>query len=132
MDKSIFGLLIFIAAYIAGRFISERALKLLSEKEKGRLLQGFAKYRVYSLVGIVLIVFVYFGISSALPNSFYSSMQFFIGALVLYLLVGTIYSYKKLKDLKLPDAYINQYLISTFVQYVGIFIFFAFLISRNP
>ncbi|MDQ3635898.1 MAG: hypothetical protein M3405_15545 [Acidobacteriota bacterium] len=131
MDKSIIGLIVFIAAYIGGRLISERALKLLSENEKGRLLEGFSKYRIFSLIGVVVLVLIHISLQSFMPNSYFASLPVFVGILVLYLLLSSIYSYTKLKNLEMPDNYINQFLLSTLIQYLGIFVFFGFLLNRH-
>jgi uncharacterized membrane protein len=131
MDKSIIGFVAFIVAYIAGRFISERAIKLLSENEKGKLLQGFSKYRLFSLVGVIVLVVIHYATQALMPNSSFASFPVFVGVLVFYLLGSSIYSYKKLKDLEMPDNYINQFLFSTLIQYVGLFIFFGFIINAK-
>ncbi len=130
MDKSIIGFIVFIATYIVGRIISERALNILSENERGKLLQGFSKYRIFSLVGVIVLVVVHYALQSSMPNSYFASMPVFIGALVLYLLINTVYAYKKLRNLEMPDRYINQFLFSTLIQYIGIFFFFGFLLNR--
>lgn len=131
MDTSIIGFVAFIIAYIAGRIISERALKLLNENERLKLLQGFSKYRIFSLVGVIILVVMHYALQSLMPNSYVASMPVFVGVLVLYLLLSSIYAYKKLKNLEMPDNYINQFLLSTLVQYIGLFLFFGFLINRN-
>jgi uncharacterized membrane protein len=131
MDTSIIGFVAFISAYIAGRIISERALKLLNQQEQAKLLQGFSKYRIFSLVGVIILVVAHYALQSLMPNSYFATMPVFIGVLVLYLLVNSFYAYKKLKGLEMPDKYINQFLLSTLIQYVGIFVFFGFLLNKN-
>jgi uncharacterized membrane protein len=131
MDKSVIGLVVFIAAYIGGRLISERALKILNENEKTKLVDGFSKYRIFSLIGVIALVILHFAVQSLMPNSYFASFHTFVGILVLYLLLSSLYSYNKLKNLEMPDKYINQFLLSTLVQYIGIFVFFGFLINRQ-
>ncbi|MGI8669469.1 MAG: hypothetical protein ACR2J3_06400 [Aridibacter sp.] len=131
MDKSVIGLVVFIAAYIGGRLISEKALKILNEKEKAKLLDGFSKYRIFSLIGVIALVILHFAVQSLMPNSYFASFRIFVGILVLYLLLSSLYSYNKLNNLEMPDKYINRFLLSTLVQYIGIFVFFGFLINRQ-
>jgi uncharacterized membrane protein len=131
MDKSVIGLVVFIAAYIGGRLISERALKILNENQKAKLVDGFSKYRIFSLIGVIALVILHFAVQSLMPNSYFASFHIFVGILVLYLLLSSLYSYNKLKNLEMPDKYINQFLLSTLVQYIGIFVFFGFLINRQ-
>ncbi len=130
MDKSLIGLIVFFAAWIGGRAISERAMKILSEREKARLLDGFSNYRIFNLVGVVALAGLHFTLRAFVPNSYYASFPAFVGVLVLYLLFTSMLSYRKLKKLEISDSYINQFLLSTFVQYTGIFIFFGFMLSR--
>ncbi len=129
MDKSIIGFIVFIAAYITGRILNEKALKKLSDEQRGRLVQGFSAYRIVSLVGLIVLVILHYALRATMPNSLFASMQIFVGVLVAYLLISSIYSFIKLKKLEMPDAYINQYLLSTFIQYIGIFVFFGYLIN---
>ena len=130
MDKSIIGLIVFIAAYIVSRLIGERALKLLSENEKGRLLEGFSRNRIFSLFGVIVLVAVHWAMQYYMPNNYLASLPVFVGVLVVYLLLSSIYAYYKLKSIEMPENYINQFLLSTFVQYIGLFVFFGFLINR--
>lgn len=131
METSIIGFIAFIIAYVAGRIISERALNLLSEDEQKKLLQGFSKYKIFSLVGIILIVVIHYGLRFFVPESSAASMPAIVTALVLYLLANTVISYKKLKNLEMPDEYINRFLFSTLIQYVGLFLFFGLLLNKN-
>ena len=129
MDNNIIGFVVFIAAYIAGRLISERALRKLDTEQQGRLVRGFSAYRIVSLVGIVVLVILHYAARATLGDGPLASMPVFVGVLVVYLLISSIYAFVKLKRLEMPDTYINQYLISTFIQYVGIFVFFGYLIN---
>jgi hypothetical protein len=129
MDNSIIGFVVFIAAYIAGRMISERALRKLDTEQQGRLVRGFSAYRIVSLVGIILLVLLHYAARTLAADGLLASMAVFVGVLVAYLLLSSIYAFVKLKKLEMPETYINQYLISTLIQYVGIFVFFGYLIN---
>ncbi len=130
MEISIIGFIAFITAYVAGRIISERALKLLTEDQQKNLLQGFSNYRMLSLVGIIVIVVIHYALRFFVPESSAASMPAIITALVLYLLANTAISYTKLKNLEMPDEYINRFLFSSLIQYIGLFLFFGLLINR--
>lgn len=129
MDNSIIGFIVFIAAYVIGRLVGERGLKKLTEEERGRLLGGFSKYRVFSLLGVIVLVVIHYSFRALAPDSRAAGLPFFVVALVFYLLLSSLYSYRKLKSLGMPDAYINNFLLSTLIQYAGIFVFFGFLID---
>ncbi len=130
MDKSAIGLIVFVVAYILGRIISERALNTLSESDKVKLLDGFSRYRIFSLIGVVALVVLHYILRDSMPNNYFASLPAFVGFLVLYLLASSVYAFRKLRSIEMPDVYINRFLLSTLVQYVGIFVFFGFLISR--
>lgn len=130
MDKSFIGLIVFIVAWIAARILSERAIKTLTEEEQERLFTGFSRYRVVSLIGVIALVALYYILRAFSPESAFSGLPMFVLFLVLYLLASSIFGFTKLKNMKMPEGYINQYLISTLVQYVGIFVFFGFLLNR--
>jgi hypothetical protein len=131
MDKSIIGFIIFIATFIGGRLISERALRLLTDEQKGRLLQSFSKFRLVSLFGVVGLVIGHYALRSLVPNSYFAQSAVFVGVLVAYLLISSLISFAKLKKMALPDNYINQFLLSTLIQYVGLFVFFGFMVNKS-
>ena len=56
MDSSTIGIVVFLASFFAARLVNERALKGLKEDEAARLLKGFSRYRIFSLVGVIVIV----------------------------------------------------------------------------
>jgi hypothetical protein len=124
------GLVVFIAALLISRVIRERALRNLEEDEAARLLQGFSGFRTYSLVAVLALVAVFFGISYAYPQQSFRTAQVFMGILVAFLLITGVIAFRKLKELRMPDAYLNSYLLATFVQYAGIFIYFGISLSR--
>jgi uncharacterized BrkB/YihY/UPF0761 family membrane protein len=130
MDKTFIGLVIFVAALLVSRVISEKALRKLKEDEAARLVQGFSGFRTYNLVAILALVAVFFAISYSYPQHSFRVAQVFMGILVAFLLVTGVISFRKLKFLRMPDAYLNSYLLATFVQYAGIFIYFGFSLSR--
>ncbi len=130
MDNSTIGLLVFIAGFIGGRLIKEQGLKSLSEEEKAVLVKGFSRYRIFSVIGLVLLVLTHFGVRGIYPNSLVASSPVLIGVMVFYLLGSSFIAFKKLHQLNMPDHFITKFLISTLVQYVGIFVFFGLSLSK--
>lgn len=131
MENSWIGFVAFIVTYIAGRWISERALKTLTENEKGKLVEGFSRYRIVSIVGVVVLLILHFAILNLMPDNSGTTLSIFVVLFVVYLLGSTIYAYRKLKSLEISDNYINQFLFSTLVQYVGLFVFFGFVLNAK-
>lgn len=130
-NDSLFGLGIFVGAYIVSRIVRERALKRLSTGEKARLLDAFSGYRTYFMsagFGLPLLCF--------LAIKFWPSTQSFLTPIFfvlcgLMLVVMTWLSFRKLKELNLPQDYIRSFLISSVIQYLGIAFLFAPLLIRS-
>ncbi len=130
MDKRTIGFLVFFAAIFAARFINERALKKLSEAEAARLLQGFSRFRMYSLGAVIGIVAMFFAYSNLYPGSTFRVAQLFMGVLVAFLISTGVAAYLKLKKMQMPDSYVNSFLLASFVKYAGVFIFFGLSIAK--
>jgi hypothetical protein len=124
MSYGIIGLVCFIGALFAGRWVNERGLRKLDEKDSAKLVQGLSRYRMVSMIGVIVIVAVYFVFvfQNAGDNK---SFPIFAGLLILYMLAGTAFVFVKLKRLAISDEYINAYLLSTSIQYIGIIVYFS-------
>ena len=125
MDLTLLGLVCFIAALFAGRWINERAIRKLDEKERTSLAEGLSRYRIASLVGVVLIVAAYFVFRGFSTGDTSRAFTVFAVVLVIYLLFGTAFVFIKLKILKISETYINSFLLSTAVQYLGLITYFG-------
>ncbi len=125
MNLGFWGFVGFIVALFTGRWINERALNKLEKGQRSDLLTGLSKYRLLSLAGVIIIVVGYFVIISVAAESDKSAFPVFAGILIFYMLAGTGYVYWKLKSLKISEDYINAYMLSTSVQYVGLILYFT-------
>jgi hypothetical protein len=70
MNNSTVYFLVLIVAVIASLIVSERALKQLSNDEKGRLLDSFSRHRLYSTIVILGLVVAYFAATNYFPQNF--------------------------------------------------------------
>ncbi len=125
MDFTILGLILFVVALFAGRSINERAIRKLKEKERSDLLKGLSKYRMVSLAGVIMIVAAYFVFRGFSSGDTSRAFGVFAAVLVIYMLAGTAFVFIKLKLLKISESYINNFLLSTAVQYLGLIVYFA-------
>lgn len=125
MDSSTIGIVVFLGSFFAARLVNERALKGLKQEEAARLLRGFSRYRIFSLVGVIVIVAAYFIAYYNFPDSAVASPPVIMGVLVAFLLLNSVIAFRKLKQLEMPDDYINKFLLGTFIQYAGIFVLFG-------
>ncbi|MBP7585282.1 MAG: hypothetical protein KBA61_14675, partial [Spirochaetes bacterium] len=60
MDLQFIGILVLLGAVIISRFVSEKATRFLNDDQKTALMEGFAKYRLYFLLPIVLVIVLYY------------------------------------------------------------------------
>ena len=120
MNNLTISFLILIVTIVISRIVGERALKQLTTEEKGTLLDSFSSYRLYNTfvsLGLVVAYFVfadYVWQSSATLALIFIILFFTISATI------SIFSYRKLKSLNMPDNYIKSFLIRIGIQYVGL------------
>ena len=131
MENSWIGFVVFAVAFLAGRYINLRALKVLKEDEKKKLMTEFSKYNKANTVCIVAFLVIYFIVLYLLPDKSDTTEMVFIIVFVGYLLGSTIYAFIRLKQLEIQESYVNQFLLSNLVQYVGVFIFFGIAINAK-
>lgn len=110
---SLFPFIVLIGAVIAGRFISESALRRLSSDEKAKLLDGFSLLRKLNLVVLVLVVILAYLLAIEM-----------LWAVAVYLTGLAVYTYRKLGARDLPNAYTRLYLLSMLITYGGLGCFF--------
>jgi hypothetical protein len=124
MNNSTIYLLGLIVAVIASRIVSERALRQLSNDEKGTLLDSFSGYRLYNTVVILGLVVAYFAATNYFPQSYSTLTLIFIVLFFTASATISVLSYKKLRALNMPEGYIKSFLVSMAIQYAGVAIVF--------
>lgn len=129
-SDSMFGLVVFVSAYIIGRIISEGALRKLTIEQKAALLDGFSQYRIYSLVAVFLIVVTYLLTTYFFFQYDYYLTPVFFGLILLVLAFSSLYAHSKLKALGMPADYIRSFLLSSIIQYIGLIFLFAPTLSK--
>lgn len=119
---------VLLAAVVAGRILSERALKHLSTEQKAMLLDAFRGQRAYGLIPLAVLLGGYFVllrftvISSALLSPGY-----WLGLLA-YLAWNFWFTRSLLASLRLPKSYLTQFNVAQVIQYGGL----GVLLLRSP
>ncbi len=126
-----FGITVFAALYIASRVIGERALRRLSQEEKARLIDSFSSFRIFSAVIVLLFVVIFLAAENYLTDLSAAIRLGFPAAIFLLLIVLSFATYKKLKSLNVSESYIRTYLITLFLQYLGLAALFLPNILRS-
>src|SRR5437870_5662358 len=125
-----FGFIALVVAVIISRVIMEKALKNLTPEEKSKLLDAFSGYRIYNYAAIMILMVLYFGALRYFPELISTVMPVFLISFLLVTGTVSILTYRKLRGLGLPAAYIKHYLMSLGVQYVGIAFLFVPAVAR--
>ena len=130
-NDMLFGLAMFVGAYIVSRIVRERALKRLSTETKAQLLDAFSGYRTYFMSAAVCFPLLYFVAIKLWPAGQSFLAPLFFVSLGLLLLITSWLSFRKLKQLSLPTDYIRSFLISSGLQYLGIAFLVVPLLMRS-
>ena len=115
----IIGIFLLVALIVASRFISENALKLLSENEKAKILDSFSNFRKYNQIPVLIIFALVLLIEYLEPEY---SVKIFITLMILFIVfmvVSHLLITKKLNNLNLPRDYRKKYDISRIVYFSG-------------
>jgi hypothetical protein len=118
---------IFIVCWFVGRLINEKALKELSIEEKAKLIDGFSAMRIYSIIPVAVICFVYIFAMKFMAINHAILISTYLFFLLLYIIVIGVIVFRKLSSLEYPKSYINKYVLSRIIQFVGVGILFIAL-----
>ena len=121
----ILGFGLFLASLIISRIFSEKGLKVLSNEEKGMLISSFSKMRVTSIILLASIVFAYLvvmysGAGDWLTQRNVPPTTVYFILLFIYMVLSFVYTFKKQKDLGLPEAYLKAQIKSNITRFIGI------------
>lgn len=118
-------LIVFLVLFFASRMILEKANKKLSPEQKASLLDIFSKDRIYIYGALISVVLLFFAslkfqlIPAAISYTLYMFLIF------IFIIITSIYYYKKLKSSDFPNSYINAYLISSAIRFLALLILLA-------
>lgn len=113
------GLVALFGAIIAGRVLSEKAMKQLNADQKVQLMDAFSGIRKYSLIPLVVILVGYLLMVNAKVLTGAWGHVIFLGGIVAYLLVSQIITYRRLRRLSLPEEYIRTFRFSQVIVLLG-------------
>lgn len=107
--------------------INEKATKKLDQDKKAALIDLFSSGRIYTfgiLIGIIVLFFLSMRFNLIDPLITYI---IYIVSIFAFIIITSIFSYRKLKANDFPDSYIKSYLFSTSLRFIGLVIFFALI-----
>ena len=118
------GLALLFSGLFVGRFLTERAMKLLSPQEKLALLDSFSRLRVFGALPLVFIMLAFFGIRY-LSAEWMWPAYFGVWALGAGFL-ATVHRMvsRRLSRLGINAEYQKAHLQARWIQYFGFLAFF--------
>ena len=116
----ILGFGLFLASLIISRIFSEKGLKVLSNEEKGMLISSFSKMRVTSIILLASIVFAYLVVMYSGAGDWLTQRNVPPTTVYFYMVLSFVYTFKKQKDLGLPEAYLKAQIKSNITRFIGI------------
>ncbi len=124
-------IIILLVAIVLSRFVMERALKHLSDDQRGRLIGSFSAYRLANTTIIFGLVLLFL-----LGQNYYPELTLRFTVLFVALFIGisvsiSILSYRKLGQLDMPDNYVRSFMIGLLIQFIGIAVVFLPIAWRS-
>lgn len=118
-------ILVMLGIMFLSRTLNENANKKLDQDKKAELVDLFSKDRIYNFGILIIIISIFFiNIKLNLIDQ-YLNYGIYIGSVVIFMIVSTYLSFRKLKKNNFPDSYIKSYITVTTIRFLGIVIFFA-------
>lgn len=112
------------------KLIYENALKKLDASQKASFIDAFSNYRIYSISAVVVLIGLTTGVSILFPSAG-PAVTLFVFCLSIPFIVGSqIFIFQKLKTLRLPKSFVNQYLLASSFLYVGCAIACVCIVSQ--
>lgn len=108
---------------LAAFLLSDRAMKLLSPEEKGRLVEATSATRKWKLLllGVVFVAMAFPGLLTGLDTTLF--MIGFGIAIFVPILMSFLLLYKKMKVLELPETFRRKFLSARLLSMAGVLVF---------
>ena len=115
----IIGVISVLVGLIVSRLVAEKALLILSQQEKARLVDDFANLRKYGQIPIIVALGIYMGIEFYGLSVADTALIALLIVFLLYLIVSQLIITKKLTSMNLPESYVKKYKLSRYVYNLG-------------
>lgn len=119
MNPVFIGVVIFLAAYAANRFIMTNATNKLDDSLKLKFFEVFSKRNNYSTLFLLIVVIIYWGAIQIYPQHNFAITAAYLIVFIFYQFFKFTSNYQKLKQMDAPPQYINSFIISYGVFILG-------------
>ncbi len=113
-------IIVLLVAIVLSRFVMERGLKDLPDEQRGRLVGSFSAYRLANTTIIFGLILIFLFGTNYYPDITRQFTVLFVALFVGLSLSISLLSYRKLRQLEMPDKYIRNFIIGLAIQYIGI------------
>jgi hypothetical protein len=122
------GMVVFFACAIISRMLGEQAYRRLTNDEKLRLVDGFSRERMFSMIPIVVMLGAFFLLQTQSNwDQRWVGIGFF-GLLIVYSLVKGIMQRSRLVQLEMPAAYRRRFFFAQGIAYFGMAVLMSCLL----
>ena len=127
-DLLLLAMLAFLAGIILGRYLTQRASRLLGSGQKAMVAAQLRRLRLFQVLptAAVLIGFVLLMDSPAIKRQTLAYIAF--GALAVISTWQTVDPYLRLKRLRMPADFLREFMVSRLVQLAGLLVFCVLLL----
>lgn len=119
--------IILLGFTFVSRAINEKANKKLDADKKAELIDLFSKNRIYSFAILIFIIVLFFASMKFKVLEPTTTFIIYIVSILMFLISSSFLSYRKLKNADFPDSYINSFLLSSALRFLGFVIFVALM-----
>ncbi len=125
------GVFVLFVAILVSRILNEKGYRKLSPEEKLRLMDGFSTIRIFSIVPLLLLIALFWFLSTQTETRLQMLTVGYFKLLILYVLTRSFLNQKKLLQLRLPKAYQQTFALSQAVSLAGVAWFFFTLLNKS-
>ena len=129
MDPVIIAFALLLGTIMISRLVLIKGLGVLSEREQGKVVHIFSKYRIWNLVAMVGFAAVYFLIIKFQSVNYLMLAYIYLGIVITALFLSTSKSIEQFKSNKFNPTFVKYFIASNLVRGFGVTIFFIFIMN---
>jgi hypothetical protein len=134
MNLLIIAVIGFLGLTIWGRVVQERGLKMLTNEQRGTLLERLSATRKWSVIFLAGIILGFLILAYYVEIDRIVAMYAYFAAFIIYSVAVSAMGIATLRKMDLPEAYIKTAWLASILRLVGLIVLMAFMgqyISQN-
>ncbi|WP_437186883.1 hypothetical protein SH668x_000250 [Planctomicrobium sp. SH668] len=114
------GVAVFLFSMIAGRVLTEGALRELTSDKRQTVLEKFSNARLFTVMPIAGLALLFLYANSRAPDKFTAITAGYLVAAIAFLVVRTVVLRRYLSKLQLPESYQRRFGIAQLLSVLGV------------